>query len=58
MNPATAIALFAMMQSIIKTYFDLTGKTSITKDDLAIKSPEEILKEMGIELTVDQPVKT
>lgn len=50
MNPAAIIALMATIQTLIKSYMDLTGKDVLTKDDFATKSPKELLKEMGIDL--------
>ena len=47
MNAAAFIALSGMMQTIIKTYMDLSGKDTITREDLATKSPEDLLEGHG-----------
>jgi hypothetical protein len=52
MNPMIAIALITAIQALVKTYFDLSGKTTltITKEDLDTKSPDEILAGLGVVL--------
>jgi len=43
------------MQTIIKTYMDLSGKEAITREDLETKTPEDLLKDMGIDLREEKP---
>ena len=55
MNAAAFSALSSLMQTIIKTYMDLSGKDAITREDLETKSPEDLLKDMGIDLREEKP---
>ena len=50
MNPAMIIAMMALVQTILKTISDLTGKDVLLPADFATKTPEELLAENGIDV--------
>lgn len=41
-------------KELILLWMEMSGKESITKEDLKTKSPDDILKEMGIDLPAEQ----
>jgi len=50
MNPMVIIAILSAIQTLAKTFTDLTGKQILIKEDFATKTPEELLKEIGVDL--------
>lgn len=48
MDATTAIVLISAMKEITLLFMELHGKEHISKEELVAKTPEEILKELGI----------